>query len=139
MEVFRKVSSKNPKIRFLSLILQNEEKKCLYFLDSFLDLKGRILDTYIHDGALVRKQYYLNGDETKKELHRQQTTAMKNGQHDFTHLKFEPGFLVDLLRLSEAFIKEKLGINITFIARILDQPSGVSHMKKLMNMMESYK
>jgi hypothetical protein len=63
---------------------------------------------------------------------------MKNGQHDFTHLKFEPGFPVDLLRQSEAFIKKELGINITLIARVLDQPSGVSHMKKLMTMLESY-
>lgn len=45
----------NPVGSCCSIILQNEERKCLLTLDEFLTLNGRSMDTFIHDGGLVLK------------------------------------------------------------------------------------
>lgn len=47
----------------LSYVLQTEERKCLLAMERALAKRGRMLDVYIHDGGLVRK----NGDETTFE------------------------------------------------------------------------
>ena len=47
--------------RGLAYVLQTEERKCLEAMDVALAKRGRSLDTYIHDGGLVRKK---EGEDT---------------------------------------------------------------------------
>jgi hypothetical protein len=46
----------NPMASGMAYILQTEERKCLEAMDLALAKRGRSLDTYIHDGGLVRKK-----------------------------------------------------------------------------------
>ena len=51
----KKNNESNWKGSALSLFLCEEEKKCLFALEKSLALQGMRLDTFIHDGGLVRK------------------------------------------------------------------------------------
>lgn len=57
----RNTNKENPKGSLLSLILQDDERKCLMALDAYLTKVGRSMDVLIHDGGLLRK---LDGETT---------------------------------------------------------------------------
>jgi len=57
-DVLKYAKTKNPHNPIgcaCSLILQNEERKCLLTLDEFMCINKRSMDTFIHDGGLVER------------------------------------------------------------------------------------
>lgn len=120
---------RNTEFRFLSLILQHKERKCLEIIDSVLEAEGRHMDVYIHDGGLVRKKYRLaNNDKWRNvnplTLHRQNTNK-------FTSLIWESEFPANLVVSCEKEIKERLQIEVKLVVRNLDEEFGLNRVKSL--------
>jgi len=64
---YRKYSKKtNSKFSLLALMIQTEERKCLFEIDKAMSSVGRTVTTLIHDGCAIEK---LDGEEAFPENH----------------------------------------------------------------------
>lgn len=64
---YRKYSKKtNSKFSLLALMVQTEERKCLFEVDKYMSSVGRTVTTLIHDGCAIEK---LEGEEAFPEEH----------------------------------------------------------------------
>jgi hypothetical protein len=64
---YRKYSKKtNSKFSLLALLIQTEERKCLFEIDKAMSSVGRTVTTLIHDGCAIEK---LDGEEAFPEKH----------------------------------------------------------------------
>ena len=91
LKTCQKLKPTNPIGSCCAIILQTIERKCLLILDEFLTKNGRSMDTYIHDGGLVRK---LSPNESE--------------------------FPTDLIKKAESYIMDNTGYDLKLTCKSMD-------------------
>lgn len=130
---------------FLSLLLQTEERRLLSFIECFFIKNHREMDTYIHDGGLIRKLVKRPNDKKDYRQHLISMSTDKNHNADISEwkrfdakayskreiefLEWEPEFPAHLLQHCEDFLS-RLSVNYTYI-RLAIKPFSSSWTEQL--------
>lgn len=101
LDVLKKDKGKNLKGRFLSFILQTEERKCLLALDDFFTEQGFSADVLAYDGLMIR-----NDDRLTADVLEEAEAAVKEATGYTIRLKEKPVVSMDLSELEEATEEE---------------------------------
>ena len=124
-----KARSQDPIFRFLSLILQNEERKCLLEIDSVLDGEGRKMDVYIHDGGLVSKKYRLEREQKGHWTSANPLTFCRQETPLFHSLIWEEEFPLELREKCEQKVWIQCGYRISITTKTIERNLISAHEK----------
>jgi hypothetical protein len=129
------LGGKKEYFRFMSHVLQFEEKKCLAVIETELSRNGRYMDVYIHDGGLVRKKYTIKNFKNQliefKNLN--QLAFLKQESERFaSEILWESSFPEDTLRRCEGEIEKQLGYKVDLTIKEMEENESCSKVQELL-------
>jgi hypothetical protein len=128
------VGGRKEYFRFMSHVLQHEERKCLAIIEEELSRNDRYMDVYIHDGGLVRKKYTIKDFKNQllefKNLN-QLSFLRQESERFASEIQWEQSFPDDILRRCEEEIEKILGYQVNIAIKEMHENETSSKIREL--------